>query len=80
MQISRVMLSGAPDVKAKIKSMKQNIESLNHEKAYLLTENNFKIDYMDIVYDCTLCKDTGTLDTGERCSCFARRLAEMQNK
>lgn len=77
-QISRIMLSGSPDAKTKIKTMKQKIENLNHEKAYLLTENNFKIDYMDITYDCMLCRDTGTQDTGERCSCFAKRLAEIQ--
>ena len=42
-----------------------------------MTENNFKIDYMDPVYTCALCRDTGVLDTGERCGCFARKLAEL---
>lgn len=58
--------------------MKQRVDSLNEEKAYLMTENNFKIDYMDMVYDCPLCKDTGTQDTGDRCVCFAERLAAIQ--
>lgn len=78
MQISKIMLSGSPDTKIKIREMKQKIDNLNHEKAYLLTENNFKIDYMDMMYDCPLCKDTGTQDTGERCSCFNDRLEQMQ--
>ncbi|WP_027399454.1 DnaD domain protein [Anaerovorax odorimutans] len=77
-QISKVMLSGAFDTKSKIKSLKQKAENLNNEKAYLLTENNFKIDYMDIEYDCDMCKDTGIKDTGERCSCFSKRLDEIQ--
>jgi DnaD/phage-associated family protein len=78
LQISRVMLSGAPDVKSKIKAMKDKVDSLNGEKAYLMTENNFKIDYMDIVYDCPLCKDTGIQDTGDRCICFAEKLSAIQ--
>lgn len=75
--ISKFMLSGRSDAKAKIKEMKNRIDRLNEEKAYLMTENNFTIDYMDPVYTCSLCRDTGVLDTGERCSCFARKLAEL---
>ena len=78
LQISRVMLSGAPDTKARIRSMKQRVDALNEEKAYLMTENNFKIDYMDIMYDCPLCRDTGILDTGDRCSCFTEKLESLQ--
>lgn len=78
LQISRVMLSGGSDTKNRIKALKDKVDSLNHEKAYLMTENNFKIDYMDMVYDCPLCRDTGTQDTGERCICFAEKLGVIQ--
>lgn len=78
LQISRVMLSGSGDMKAKIKSMKEKVDSLNEEKAFLMTENNFKIDHMDIVYDCPLCRDTGIQDTGDRCICFAEKLGSIQ--
>ncbi|HHU18087.1 MAG TPA: DnaD domain protein [Clostridiales bacterium] len=78
LQISKIMLSGTNDVKSKIKAMKARIDRLNAEKAFLMTENNFTIDYMDLTYDCPLCKDTGTLDTGGRCSCFAEKLKNIQ--
>ncbi len=78
LQISKIMLSGTNDVKSKIKAMKARIDRLNEEKAFLMTENNFTIDYMDVTYDCPLCKDTGTLDTGGRCSCFAEKLKNIQ--
>lgn len=78
LQISRIMLSGASDVKFRIKAMKEKVDSLNEEKAYLMTENNYKIDYMDIVYDCPLCRDTGIQDTGDRCICFTEKLSAMQ--
>lgn len=78
LQISREMLSGAPDVKSRIKAMKAKVDSLNEEKAFLMTENNFKIDHMDIVYDCSFCRDTGIQDSGDRCVCFAEKLGAMQ--
>lgn len=78
LQISRVMLSGDGDMKKKIKAMKETVDALNEEKAFLMTENNFTIDYMDIMYHCPLCRDTGTQDTGDRCICFAEKLGGTQ--
>ncbi len=78
LQISKVMLSGTNDAKSKIRAMKERIDRLNAEKAFLMTENNFTIDYMDLTYNCLLCKDTGTLDTGGRCRCFAEQLKRIQ--
>ncbi len=78
MQISKVMLSGGPSAKNTLEQIKKQLDSINEEKAYLLTENNFKIDYMDIVYTCPLCSDTGIQDTGDRCICFDKTYSIMQ--
>lgn len=78
LQISRAMLSGSAEGKAKIRAMKEKVDNLNEEKAFLMTENNFQIDYMDMVYDCPLCRDTGIQDTGDRCTCFADKLGSLQ--
>ncbi|MDD4564418.1 MAG: DnaD domain protein [Eubacteriales bacterium] len=78
LQISKVMLSGTADIKSKIKAMKESVDRLNEEKAFLMTENNFTIDYMNLTYTCPICKDTGTLDTGGRCSCFPEKLEKIQ--
>jgi DNA replication protein DnaC len=78
LQISRVMLSGTGDAKTKIRAMKDKVDHLNEEKAFLMTENNFKIDYMDMMYDCPLCRDTGIQDSGDRCVCFAEKLNGIQ--
>ena len=74
LQISKCMLSGNPDQKKKVRALREKTERLNSEKAYLLTDHNFQTNYMDIWYTCALCKDTGLLDTGERCPCFSDRL------
>jgi len=58
--------------------MKVCVAWLNEEQAYSMSENNLRIDYMDIVYDCPLCRDTGIQDTGDRCVCFAEKLGSLQ--
>lgn len=54
---------------------KKAIEDLRMEKAYLLTESNIDLDYMELKYHCELCKDKGYLESGEKCSCLKQELA-----
>jgi len=74
-ELSKTMLSGDRSLTSK---MKENIEDLMIERAIILTENNLEADYMEDKYLCSICKDTGTTDTGERCSCFEQRRNEAQ--
>lgn len=77
-ELSRVMLRGGGDRKAA--EMRKRGETLQAEKAYLLTDHNYPPDYMEVKYNCSLCSDTGTLESGERCSCFTARLAGVEKK
>jgi hypothetical protein len=77
LSISREMLSGN---KSGIEEKKKAVENLNNEKAYLLTDNNFRTDHMEIRYTCRMCNDTGTLESGERCSCFLDKLEQYGKK
>lgn len=76
MKISRIMVSEADNGKEKISALKHKADKLGEEKAYILTENNFGVNYMEVEYRCSECKDTGINDMGERCSCFKTRLDE----
>lgn len=77
LQISKLMLSGSPNIAGTINSFRKKIDTLNQEKAYLLTESNFSMHYLDAIYECTLCKDTGMLENGERCECFNEKLKTL---
>ena len=77
MELPRLILSGRFDAKKRADEIQKRMKALNEEKAYLLTEHNYTIDYMEHPYTCEKCKDTGTLDNGERCSCFSDKLAQM---
>ena len=74
MEISKAMLSRESAASTRIKELKNRSDALRNEKAYLLTDHNFQVNYMDIWYTCPLCKDMGILDSGARCSCFASKL------
>jgi ElaB/YqjD/DUF883 family membrane-anchored ribosome-binding protein len=80
MEISKTMLSQGSLSGTKIKALRGRQDALANEKAYLLTDNSFKIDYLDVRYTCNLCKDTGVLDSGLRCSCFSERLDSLGKK
>ena len=62
-----------------MQQIRDRINHLNMEKAFLLTENGFELDYMDIKYKCPYCKDTGMLETGEKCQCFGEVTREKIN-
>ncbi|MCB6993518.1 DnaD domain protein [bacterium 210820-DFI.6.37] len=78
MRISKVYLSGRDDKELEVKKLQKTIDSLNREKAVLLTDNDFELDYMDVHYKCGICKDTGTNDEGGRCECYSLRTREAE--
>jgi DnaD/phage-associated family protein len=77
---SKALLSGAGNARTAAETLRRRIGDLQSERAVCMTENGFRIDYMDIRYACKDCKDTGTRDDGTRCACFVRRLEEVQAK
>lgn len=79
-QLSRIVVSDRIDKKETVEKIKETIEMLSAERAFLLTDNGFELDHMDVQYRCPDCKDTGMLETGERCQCFGEITAEMINR
>lgn len=69
-ELSKVIISGRIDREKVMSEIKHRIEALNTEKAFLLTDNGFELDYMEVKYMCPKCRDTGILETGEKCLCF----------
>ena len=78
MQISKVFLSGSVNKEAEVKKLQSTIRALSQDKAILLTEHDFELDYMDVHYKCDICKDTGTNDEGGRCECYSLRTKEAE--
>lgn len=57
----------------------EKIEDLIQEKRNLLVVHGYPADYLDPVYECTKCKDTGYI--GDRkCTCFEKKILDILYK
>lgn len=55
---------------------REELAALAGKKAALLTQAGFPADYLEPVYDCPKCRDTGYVD-GQRCHCFSQQITRM---
>lgn len=56
--------------------LKDILEDLNRQKKLLLTAAGYSVNYLDPVYTCPYCKDTGFID-GQKCHCFKQEMLDM---
>ncbi|MGF6376376.1 DnaD/phage-associated family protein [Clostridiales Family XIII bacterium PM5-7] len=75
-QLSKALIMGSSEIEGK--KINGVVDKLSAERAVILTENNFQMDYTDIKYACEKCNDTGITDLGERCSCVKQRMEEAE--
>jgi len=73
--IPRKLLAGE---RSAVEQIRSRMDELEGDRAVLLTENNFNIDYTDVKYSCEICKDTGMTEDGVRCSCTKQRIEEAE--
>lgn len=65
----RLRLMGEPDNSVEI-------GALRAQSAALLVQAGFSANYLDPVYSCPLCRDTGMLEDTTHCACFKKRVLE----
>ena len=57
--------------------MHNEVREMLHKKQALLTEAGFPADYLDPVYECAVCKDTGYIDNTvfprQKCNCMRQK-------
>jgi len=70
----RKMLEG--DDKA-LASMKEELHTLSARKKSLLNEYGFAPDYLEPIYDCKDCHDTGYLPNSEKCHCLKQDIVSL---
>lgn len=71
MACSRALIEGASDLDpaARLAALRSQILDLRLEKKKLLEENGYPRDYLEPIFVCSKCRDTGFIE-GEKCSCF----------
>ncbi len=70
---ARLMITGSP---ADIAAAGETARQLSEKKKRLLKENGFPEDYLDVPYECGLCRDTGFIDS-RQCECLKRAISEV---
>jgi DNA replication protein DnaC len=78
--MSKAVIENPDNYQESLKKVKEEIEKLRMEKAYLLTENNIPLSYLDIDYECKECEDTGYLSNGDKCNCLIQNLINRAYK
>lgn len=68
-----MILSGTFD---QIEKQKEKNEALRKEKLNLLTKNGYPSDYLEEIYTCKLCKDTGYDKNQQKCTCLKQKIIQ----
>lgn len=59
-----------------LNDLRKVLAELSDSKAKLLTANNYPLDYLEPIYDCPDCQDTGYIN-GTKCHCFRRQMITL---
>lgn len=70
---ARRLLEG--DTRA-VEHLKEESAAISGERRKLLAEAGFPADYLEMRYDCALCRDTGYVE-GKKCRCFLQKELEL---
>ena len=62
-------LRGSAELNAAIKALEDESLALQEKKAELLVERGYEMDYLDDIFSCKTCRDTGYFG-GKMCSCL----------
>lgn len=75
-KLSTVLLN-SKDPKKAVRDISVEIMEIKHKIKKLLVENGFDENFLDPIYSCEKCKDTGIFEE-KRCSCFMNDVQRFQ--
>lgn len=71
-----LIAANSPNITEKIKAVSEENIAVQREMERLLTENGYDKDYLQHIYTCKRCGDTGVLN-GEWCDCLKKRARKL---
>jgi len=70
-ELIRILTSGMADKESAVNRLNKETKAAIKERKRLLSEGGFSEDYTDVIYGCPRCRDTGVLENGSSCDCYA---------
>ncbi len=64
------------DPGADLKEFNESLREISERRTRLLLDGGYPADYLEMQYDCPICRDTGYVD-GEQCACFRKAAAAL---
>ena len=64
-----------------IEDLKNKIEALKEERNSILKSNKKDLNYLNVWYDCPICKDTGYVTDSQKtnmCNCLKQKLFDLE--
>ena|GEM_PF-1751924 len=71
MELVNILTSGMKDKKSAVDRLNREIAAAAAHRKDCLEAAGFAPDYTDVKYGCERCRDTGILENGTSCDCFA---------
>jgi len=71
-ELTKLILSGRSSQQSDIEELKNRNLDFQMRKAELLTEKGYPVSWLDDIYSCELCHDTGYDAHGSPCSCLKK--------
>jgi len=75
LRLTKMILQNKDGEKNYVKELSRTNTALQRERAKLLNDAGYKRTYLDALYECKTCKDTGFTESG-RCACLNQKLID----
>ena len=75
LEIAKMRVLGKDNDKSQTRIASYKNRELAKEKTLLLEQHGYPADYLDPIYTCKICKDTGYVNQ-EKCSCFINKIID----
>jgi DNA replication protein DnaC len=80
LKLAKLVLEKPKDREKIVQKSKDEINFLKNKKSQIFSENNIPLDYLELKYNCDICKDKAFLDSGEKCNCFKQKIIKETYK
>lgn len=77
--LAMTALRNEGDITKSLKEIREKITDLRIKEAELLTSKGYPINYLELHYTCSNCKDTGYINN-TRCSCYKKYMVHVYYK
>lgn len=75
-KISKLFITKSDDYKSMFDSLVMEQKKLKKEKDNIFKNNRIPSNFLEPVYECNMCNDTGYLESNEKCVCFKQQIIE----